>query len=96
MFKGSKTVNRYYVAGIVIFAAILIAILFAVNNKANELKNAKYKRLLSDQKMSHQMTLDPVKRTFDIEFENLGLDLPSGITIMKVRITTFKIIYIIY
>jgi hypothetical protein len=35
--------------------------------------------------MVHAMSLDPVKRTFDIEFENIGLVLPSGVAIMEVR-----------
>ncbi|RGB39200.1 hypothetical protein C1646_690392 [Rhizophagus diaphanus] len=81
--EGSKSANRYYIVALVILAAIVIAILFAVKNKADRLKTAKYKRLLNDQKMSHEMSLQPVKTTFDIEFEDLGLVLPSGITIMK-------------
>src|SRR5690349_15666607 len=92
MSKGSKRPNKYYMIAIFPPAALIIAILFAVNNKADELKTAKYKRLITllDQKMNHGMTLDPVKRTFDIEFDNLGLVLSSGITIMKVRITVSK------
>lgn len=85
LFTGSKSANRYYIVALVILAAIVIAILFAVKNKADRLKTAKYNRLLNEQKMSHEMSLQPVKRTFDIEFENLGLVLPSGITIMKVK-----------
>ncbi|CAG8556008.1 8991_t:CDS:10 [Gigaspora rosea] len=43
----------------------------------DQLKNAKYDRLLTEQKLRLERTLDPVKKTFDIEFENLGLILPS-------------------
>ncbi|GBC06719.1 hypothetical protein RclHR1_00700018 [Rhizophagus clarus] len=82
--EGSKNANRYYIAVIVLLAAFAIAILFAVKNKADRLKTAKYNRLLNEQKMRHEeMSLEPVKRTFDIEFENIGLVLPSGITVMK-------------
>ncbi|CAG8571773.1 7471_t:CDS:10, partial [Funneliformis caledonium] len=81
--EGSKRANRYYVLGLFVFAAIIIAILFAVNKKANQLKTSKYKNLLNEQKMSHEKSLDPVTKTFDIEFENLGLVLPNGIAIMK-------------
>ncbi|CAG8500378.1 14161_t:CDS:2, partial [Cetraspora pellucida] len=57
----------------------------AGSSKGNKfmLKNAKYNRLLTEQKLRLERTLDPVKKTFDIEFENLGLVLPSGIEIMK-------------
>jgi hypothetical protein len=85
LFTGSKNANRYYISAVVILAAIVIAILFAVKNKADRLKTAKYNRLLNEQKMKHEMSLEPVKKTFDIEFEDLGLVLPSGITIMKVK-----------
>ncbi|CAG8752577.1 649_t:CDS:10, partial [Dentiscutata erythropus] len=46
-------------------------------------ESEKYNRLLSDQSMKLKRTLGPVKKTFDIEFENLGLVLPSGIEIIK-------------
>ncbi|GBC06720.1 hypothetical protein RclHR1_00700019 [Rhizophagus clarus] len=81
--EGSKNANRYYIIAIVFFVTIVIAILFAVKNKADRLKTVKYNRLLNEQKMKYEMSLGPVKRTFDIEFENLGLILPSGITVMK-------------
>ncbi|CAI2169630.1 3148_t:CDS:10 [Funneliformis geosporum] len=83
--EGSRRANRYYILALVILAAIVIAILFAVNNKADELKTKKYRGLLknNEQKMSHEKSLDPVNKTFDIEFENLELVLPPDITIMK-------------
>ncbi|RIA87160.1 hypothetical protein C1645_828180 [Glomus cerebriforme] len=81
--EGSKQANKYFIAVIVLLVAIIIAILFAVNNKADQLKTAKYKKLLNEQKMKYEMSLDPIERKFDIEFENLELILPSGITIMK-------------
>ncbi|CAG8559433.1 9983_t:CDS:10 [Cetraspora pellucida] len=62
-----------------------LALCPAGSSKGNKfmLKNAKYHRLLTEQKLRLERTLDPVKKTFDIEFENLGLILPSGIEIMK-------------
>jgi hypothetical protein len=84
-FKGSKNVNRYYISGIILFGAFIIFILLAVNKRADHAKTVKYRKLLSEQKMKHEMSLDPVKRTFDIEFENIGLVLPTGVSIMEVR-----------
>ncbi|CAG8436016.1 6344_t:CDS:10 [Scutellospora calospora] len=80
---GSKKGNKFMVFLLVLIVAIVIMILFQIKKKRDELKNAKYDKLLTDQRMSLERSLDPVKRTFDIEFENLGLVLPSGIEIMR-------------
>ncbi|KAF0442646.1 putative ATP-dependent permease ADP1 [Gigaspora margarita] len=80
---GSSKANKFLVFVLVFFIAIVIIVLFQIKKKRDQLKNVKYDRLLTEQKLRLERTLDPVKKTFDIEFENLGLVLPSGIEIMK-------------
>ncbi|CAG8500570.1 10166_t:CDS:10 [Dentiscutata erythropus] len=80
---GSSKANKFLVFVLVFLIAILIIVLFQIKKKRDIFKNAKYSKLLTEQKLRLERTLDPVKKTFDIEFENLGLVLPSGIEIMK-------------
>ncbi|KAF0543785.1 putative ATP-dependent permease ADP1 [Gigaspora margarita] len=81
--EGSSKANKFLVFVLVIIIAIAIIVLFKIKNVRSKMKIAKYFKLLTEQRMRLERTLDPVKTTFDIEFENLGLILPSGIEIMK-------------
>ncbi|CAI2163804.1 207_t:CDS:10 [Funneliformis geosporum] len=80
---GSMTATRYRVAFLLMIMVGFFLILFKVKKKVYAIKIAKYKNLLNEQKLQSGMKLEPVSRTFDIEFKNLGLILPNGIEIMK-------------
>ncbi|CAI2165493.1 7690_t:CDS:10 [Funneliformis geosporum] len=74
---GSMTATRYRVAFLLMIMVGFFLILFKVKKKVYAIKIAKYKNLLNEQKLQSGMKLEPVSRTFDIEFKNLGLILPN-------------------
>ncbi|RHZ83223.1 hypothetical protein Glove_99g57 [Diversispora epigaea] len=81
---GSTSANKYFIVVLVAVFILLILILFKIKEIKDNKKNKKYKRLLIEPRIENsERTLDRVPRTFDIEFEDLGLVLPSGIEIMK-------------
>ncbi|RHZ83221.1 hypothetical protein Glove_99g51 [Diversispora epigaea] len=81
---GSTFASKYLIGVLVAAIILLILILFQIKKKADDEKNKKYKRLLIEPRFENsEKTLDRVSKTFDIEFEDLGLVLPSGIEIMK-------------
>ncbi|RHZ83226.1 hypothetical protein Glove_99g54 [Diversispora epigaea] len=81
---GSTSANKYLIGVLATAIMLLILILFQIKKKVDEEKNKKYKRLLIEPRFENsEKTLDRVSKTFDIEFEDLGLVLPSGIEIMK-------------
>ncbi|CAG8622476.1 4775_t:CDS:2, partial [Diversispora eburnea] len=75
---GSSFANKYLVGVLVAAIILLILILFQIKKKADYEKNKKYKRLLVEPRFENsERTLDRVSQTFDIEFEDLSLVLPS-------------------
>ncbi|CAG8541839.1 5729_t:CDS:10, partial [Diversispora eburnea] len=81
---GSSFANKYLIGVLVAAIILLILILFQIKKRADDEKNKKYKRLLVEPRIENsEKPLDRVSQTFDIEFENLGLVLPSGVEIMK-------------
>ncbi|RHZ83218.1 hypothetical protein Glove_99g58 [Diversispora epigaea] len=81
---GSTFANKYLIGVLVAAIILLILILFQIKKKADDEKNKKYKRLLIEPRIENsENILDRVSKTFDIEFEDLGLVLPSGIEVMK-------------
>ncbi|CAG8509884.1 480_t:CDS:10 [Funneliformis mosseae] len=80
---GSSALSSYRVVLILLILLGGFLLLFQVKRKIDTIKIAKYKKLFNDHKLQSEMKLEPVSRTFDIEFTNLGLILPSGIEIVK-------------
>ncbi|CAG8575941.1 7626_t:CDS:10 [Diversispora eburnea] len=81
---GSKSANKYFIGVLVTVLILVILIVFQIKKKADDEKAIKYKRLLVEPRIENsEKPLDRVSKTFDIEFENLGLVLPDGTEIMK-------------
>ncbi|RHZ58597.1 hypothetical protein Glove_372g90 [Diversispora epigaea] len=81
---GSKSANNYIIGVLVAALILMILIAFQIKKKADNEKDKKYRRLLEEPRFeNYEKTLDRVSQTFDIEFEDLGLVLPTGDEIMK-------------
>jgi len=72
---------------------IIIAILFAIKDKKRKIRNAKYNNLLQnimEEKEERQEAVAIDRKKYDIQFENLGLVLPSRVEIMRGVTGEFK------
>jgi ABC-type multidrug transport system ATPase subunit len=73
---------------LIIFLAffVLIALFFAYRNRKKRIRNAKYNNLLQhmmDEKDERPEAVEINRKKYDIEFEDLGLVLPSKVEIMR-------------
>jgi len=72
---------------------IVIAILFAIKDRNRKIRNAKYNNLLQnimDEKEDRPEAVSINRKKYDIQFENLGLVLPSKVEIMRGVTGEFK------
>ncbi|OUM66640.1 hypothetical protein PIROE2DRAFT_68925 [Piromyces sp. E2] len=72
---------------------VIISILFAIKNKKRKIRNAKYNNLLQNimnQREDRPEAVTINRKKYDIQFENLGLVLPSKVEIMRGVTGEFK------
>lgn len=82
---GSKDVSKFGLAGIFLLISLFIYIGFNYKDKADKQRYYRIKKELElEEAKLHKVKtpLPRLSRTFNIEFENLGLVLPNGIEIM--------------
>ncbi|RHZ83219.1 hypothetical protein Glove_99g53 [Diversispora epigaea] len=88
---GSTSANKYFIGFLVAVLILSILIAFQVKKKADDEKN-KTKKISSVEPRfeNSEKTLNRVSKTIDIDFNNLGLVLPSGIEVMREVSGKFK------
>ncbi|ORX56125.1 hypothetical protein BCR36DRAFT_346791 [Piromyces finnis] len=72
---------------------VVTAILFAIKNRNRKIRNAKYNNLLQnfmDEKENRPEAVSIDRKKYNIQFENLGLVLPSRVEIMRGVTGEFK------
>ncbi|KAI8902412.1 hypothetical protein BC833DRAFT_573455 [Globomyces pollinis-pini] len=85
--EGSENADKFAV--VVVFGLVCLTIycLYELREKAEHLREIKRKKelaLIHDiSRHSEKPEIQRLEKTFDIEFENLGLKLPNGVEIMK-------------
>jgi ABC-type transport system involved in cytochrome bd biosynthesis fused ATPase/permease subunit len=83
---GTGQVSKFGLAGIFILLSAIIYSLFYYKEKADIEHARKRKQELQEQEhaksFSDKPSLGRLSKTFDIEFEDLGLVLPNGVEIM--------------
>jgi len=84
---------KYGIFLIFIVFFIIVAIFFTIKNRKRKIKNAKYNNLLQnfmEEKEERPEAVSIDRKKYDIQFENLGLVLPSKIEIMRGVTGEFK------
>ncbi|KAI8897471.1 hypothetical protein BC833DRAFT_593660 [Globomyces pollinis-pini] len=85
--EGSYQASKLAVVALFAGASLFMYFVFAIKKRGDIVRDEKHKRelenLLDPTFLEEKPQLARLDRTFDIEFENLGLKLESGIEIMK-------------
>lgn len=83
--EGTENISKFGLAAVFIILSAVIFAGFHYKAKADAEQDLKRKREL-DHNVIHSLSDQPklarLSKTFDIEFQNLGLVLPSGVEIM--------------
>nr|CAG8559796.1 11525_t:CDS:10 [Entrophospora candida] len=80
---GSIAVNKYGSLLFLVTAIMIVILVLYVQERIESLKTKKYQQLLVDQSLTQKTKLNPISKTFDIEFKNIGLTLPNGVEIIR-------------
>jgi len=82
--EGSADANKFGILILFLVFAILVWIAFKWSDKQQQIKHLKHVMDIKEIKdQGEKPVLDKLSRTFDIEFDNLGLVLGNGVEIMK-------------
>ncbi|CAJ0905059.1 2521_t:CDS:10 [Entrophospora sp. SA101] len=80
---GSIAINKYGSLLFLVATIMIVLLVLYVQEKIESLKTKKYQKLLVDQSLTQKTKLNPLSKTFDIEFKNLGLILSNGVEIIR-------------
>jgi len=84
---------KYGIFLIFVVFFVIVAVFFAIKNRRRKIKNAKYNNLLQnfmEEKEERPEAVAIDRKKYNIQFENLGLVLPSKIEIMRGVTGEFK------
>lgn len=86
----SDRVNKYLLISLFLFLIIAIWIVWKIKDRIDRRKVLKYQTRMESiaetSTITHRKTsMEQSAKTFDIQFENLGLTLSNGVNVMQVR-----------
>ncbi|KAJ3056202.1 hypothetical protein HK102_011235, partial [Quaeritorhiza haematococci] len=84
--EGSKSANKFAIFAVFVVFAVLVWFAFRWKEKHDNLRRLKHREQIANLlkgSLTNDKTLSKLSKTFDISFDNLGLTLGNGVTIMK-------------